>query len=86
MSLLIWLGKGTSGGGLCEVHAWEMSPDVSGIRRRGRGKGWGLGTPWHMEASLASAFPVLLIRWRASPATALFPGVEFGSGTHLQSL
>lgn len=49
-------------------------------------KDWGPGTPWHIEASLASAFPVLLRRWRASPAIALFPGVEFGSGTHLQSL
>lgn len=31
MSLLIWLGMWTGGGGLWEVHAWEMSPDVSGM-------------------------------------------------------
>lgn len=52
----------------------------------GIGEGWGPGTTLHMEASLVSAFLVLLRRWRASPALALFPGVEVGSGTHPQSL
>lgn len=61
-------------------------PQMSLAAGGGIGKGWGSVTPWHMEASLASAFPVLLRRWRASPAVALFPGVEFGGGTHLQSL
>lgn len=49
-------------------------------------EGWGPRTPLHMETSLASAFLVLLRRWRASPALALFPGVEVGSRTHPQSL
>lgn len=78
MSLLTWLGMWTRGGVLCEV----MSPYVSGIGRACRG---GLGA-WDRSASLASAFPVLLRRWRASPALALFPGVEVGCGTHPQSL
>lgn len=52
----------------------------------GLGEGRGPGTPLHMEASLASAFLVLLRRRRASPALALFPGVEVGSRTHPQSL
>lgn len=52
----------------------------------GIGKGCGPGAPWHTETSLPSAFPVLLRRWTASPGIALFPGVEFGSGIHLQSV
>lgn len=40
----------------------------------GVGEGWGLRTPLHMEASLASAFLVSLRRWRASPVLALLPG------------
>lgn len=41
---------------------------------RGVREGWGLRTPLHMEASLASAFLVSLRRWRASPVLALLPG------------
>lgn len=59
-----------------------MSPYVSGIGRACKG---GLGA-WDPSASLASAFLVLLRRWRASPTLALFPGVEVGCGTHPQSL
>jgi len=60
----------------------QMSPARGG----GVGEGWGTGIPLHMEASLASAFLVLLRRRRASPALASFPGVEVGSGIHPQSL
>lgn len=82
MSLLIWLGKGTRGGGLCEVHAWEMSPDVSGTRRGHREglRAWDSCTWRHHLLQLAQD-----MESKASHYYFL-PGVEFGSGTHLQSL
>lgn len=52
----------------------------------GIGEGWGPGTPLHMEASLTSAFLVLLRRWRASPDLVLFSGLKVGSGNLPQSL